>query len=124
VTNIALWFRCVRQRTDGGRAVGENVGRATIGHSRENPTMIPTAIPNDAIAYTQLARGQPRLPGSSSPAHCESGGDSLTASDLQVMRELSISLEAGCFVFEGYQYDRLIDAANYARHRRSIAVTG
>jgi hypothetical protein len=76
----------------------------------------------DAIAYAQLVRGQTRVPGSSSPAHCESV-DSPTASDLQLMKELSISFEAGRFVFEGFRYDRLIDAANYARHRGSIGVT-
>lgn len=57
---------------------------------------------SDAIAYAQLVRGQTRLPGSSSPASCESVG-SPTASDLQLMKELSISFEAGRFLFEGFR---------------------
>jgi hypothetical protein len=72
---------------------------------------------SDAIAYAQLIRGQPRRPG-----QCESI-DFQTASDLQLMKELSISYANGCFVFEGFRFDRLIDAANYARLRRSSAAT-
>jgi hypothetical protein len=78
---------------------------------------------SDAIAYAQLVRGQPHPPGPSSPAQLESS-ESPTASDWQLMRELSISFEYGRFVFEGFRYDRLADAANYARHcRRPSAAT-
>lgn len=75
----------------------------------------------DAIAYAQLVRGQARQSGPSSPAHVESVVDSPTASDRQLMTELSIAFENGRFVFEGYRYDRLIDAVSYARHRSSSA---
>jgi hypothetical protein len=30
-------------------------------------------------------------------------------------------LESGSFVFAGFHYDRLIDAANYARHLGNLA---
>lgn len=76
----------------------------------------------DAIAYAQLVGGQTRRTGSSSPVQ-RALIDSPTAADLQLMRELSISFESGCFVYAGFRYDRLIDAANYARHRRSLAAT-
>jgi hypothetical protein len=75
---------------------------------------------SDAVAYAQLVRGQARLPGPSSPAQFELA-DSPTASDRQLMTELSISFENGRFVFEVYRYDRLSDAVSYARHRRSSA---
>jgi hypothetical protein len=78
--------------------------------------------PSDAIAYAQLVRGQPHRPGPSSPPQLESS-ESPTASDRQLMRELSISFENGRFVFDGFRYDRLADAASYARHRRPSAAT-
>jgi hypothetical protein len=77
---------------------------------------------SDAIAYAQLVRGQPHRPGPSSPAQLESS-ESPPAPDWQLMRELSISFENGRFVFEGFRYDRLADAANYARHCRRSAAT-
>jgi hypothetical protein len=77
---------------------------------------------SDAVAYAQLVRGQARLPGPSSPMQFEVV-DSPTAFDRQLMTELSISFENGRFVFEDYRYDRLSDAVNYARHRRSSAAT-
>jgi hypothetical protein len=75
---------------------------------------------SDALAYAQLVRGQARPPGPSSPAQFESVGP-LTASDRQLMLDLSISFENGRFVFEGYRYDRLSDAVSYAGHRRASA---
>jgi hypothetical protein len=117
--------------------------------SSEVPSVIPTPIPDgecqlmaelsivrdgrqylhdgycydrlsDAVAYAELRRGQARQPGPSSPPRFELVG-SPTASDRQLMTELSISFENGRFVFEGYRYDRLSDAVSYAHYRRSIA---
>ena len=77
---------------------------------------------SDAVAYAELVRGQARQPGPSAPAQFALV-DSPTASDRQLMTELSISSENGRFVFEGYRYDRLSDAVSYARHRRSSAAS-
>lgn len=71
----------------------------------------------DAIAYAQLVRGQAHRHGPSSPIQFEAVGP-LTASDRQLMLELSISFENGRFVFERFHYDRLADAASYARDHR------
>jgi hypothetical protein len=72
----------------------------------------------DAIAFAQLVRARP-LYRTDPPEFVEFDAVELPSSaDLQLMLELSISFEGGCFVFEGFHYDRLIDAANYARHRR------
>lgn len=134
--------------------------------SNEDPTVIPTSIPNDAtqgaapgpyaaaadecqlmaelsiirdgrqylydgycydrladaVAYAQLGRGHTRPPGPSSAAPCHVV-DSPTALDRQLMTELSISFQNDRFVFEGHRYDRLSDAVDYARHRRSSAAT-
>ena len=34
-----------------------------------------------------------------------------------------MNFERGSFVFAGFRYDRLIDAANYARHRQQLGLT-
>ena len=75
---------------------------------------------SDALAYAQLVRGQARPPGPSSPAQFQLV-DLPTAFDRELMTELSISFENGRSVFEGYRYDRLSDAVNYARHHRASA---
>jgi hypothetical protein len=72
---------------------------------------------SDALAYAQRVRGQARPPGPSSPAQSELV-DSPTAFDRELMTELSISFENGRFVFAGFHYDRLADAASYARDHR------
>jgi hypothetical protein len=77
---------------------------------------------SDAVAYAQLVRGHARPPGPASPAQF-AVVDSPTALDRQLMMELSISLENGRFVFEGFRYDRLSDAVSYAHDRRSSAAT-
>jgi hypothetical protein len=72
----------------------------------------------DAVAYARLIRArqaQPSDPLSSAPLD---GVESPSASDRQLMLEYSIAFENGNYVFDGYRYDRLIDAANYANHRR------
>ena len=65
----------------------------------------------DAAAYARLVRA--RGPeGTDSPAFVQIDAvESPNAADRQLMLELSISLKNGRFVYGGYQYDRLIDAA-------------
>ncbi|HET9449099.1 MAG TPA: hypothetical protein VFO35_22700 [Steroidobacteraceae bacterium] len=78
---------------------------------------------SDAVAYAQLVRGQPaRHPSPASLMRFEAV-EPLTESDRELMAELSITFENGRFVFGDFQYDRLIDAASYARLRRASAAT-
>lgn len=76
----------------------------------------------DAVAYAQVirARRQASRANASLPTRFDIA-ELPNASDRQLMTELSITLENGCFVFDGFHYDRLIDAANYARLRGSSA---
>ena len=72
----------------------------------------------DAVAYAQVdrARGVPRT--YAAKPHFESA-ELPDAADLKAMADLSIAYEHGQFVFDGYHYDHLADATNYARtHRR------
>ena len=73
----------------------------------------------DAVAYAQVIRARRRAPRSnaSSPTRFDIA-ELPNASDRQLMVELSITLENGCFVFDGFRYTNLIDAVNYARLRR------
>ena len=74
----------------------------------------------DAVAYAQLGRArQTPLP----DAEAFDVIEPPNAMERDLIRELSISLENDIFVFEGFRYDKLIDAANYARHRRQLGVT-
>jgi hypothetical protein len=76
----------------------------------------------DAIAYAQLVRARP-LQRADRPAFMELDAiEAPNADDRQLMLELSISFENGSFEFEGFHYDRLIDAANYARHRQQLGL--
>jgi hypothetical protein len=77
----------------------------------------------DAIAYAELAQARQSYRPVPSPFAQLESLDSLTEFDRQLMIELSISFENGSFVFEGFRYDRLLDAANYARYRR-LSVAG
>jgi hypothetical protein len=75
----------------------------------------------DAIAFAQLDRERPSLQRTDPPAFVQVDAVEVpTADDRQLMLDLSIAFENGSFVFEGFHYDRLIDAANYARHRRQL----
>lgn len=74
----------------------------------------------DAVAYARIVRARqgPRL-------HSVQTGpmgavESPSADDRELMLDLAIRFEGGSFIFEGFRYDRLIDAANYARHRRQL----
>lgn len=76
----------------------------------------------DAVAYAQLVGAQPSQQRESAAIKRVDAVEPTDAVERQLMLELSISFENGCFVFEGYRYDRLIDAANYARHRRQVGL--
>jgi len=65
--------------------------------SNEDPTVIPTSIPNDA---TQGA----------APGPYAAAGD-----ECQLMAELSIIRDGRQYLYDGYCYDRLSDAVAYAR---------
>jgi hypothetical protein len=76
----------------------------------------------DAVAYAQLVRARQTQQTDQSSLVKFAAAQSPNASDRQLMLELSISFENGTFVFEGYRYERLIDAANYARHCRQLSL--
>lgn len=76
----------------------------------------------DAVAYAQRVGAQPSQQRDSAAIKRVDAVEPTDAVERQLMLELSISFENGCFVFEGYRYDRLIDAANYARHRRQVGL--
>lgn len=76
----------------------------------------------DAVAYAQLGRArQPSQEDFSVFDRIDSHEP--TNADRELMRELSISFQNYAFVFEGFRYDKLSDAANYARHRRQLGVS-
>jgi hypothetical protein len=78
---------------------------------------------SDAIAYAQLVRGQTRRrPAPTSLMQFELI-EPPTESDRELMAELSITFENGRFVFQSFQYDRLVDAVSYARFQRSGPAT-
>jgi hypothetical protein len=76
----------------------------------------------DAVAYARRVRARQSPQKDQSSLARFDAVESPNASDRQLMLELSISLENGSFVFDGFRYDHLIDAANYARHRRQLSV--
>ncbi|HEX2493591.1 MAG TPA: hypothetical protein VHK24_07430 [Steroidobacter sp.] len=45
------------------------------------------------------------------------------AADRQLMTELAIDFKDGVYLFEGFWYENLVDAANYARLRQRSDVT-
>lgn len=76
----------------------------------------------DAVSYARLVRVRqaPRL--RSAPFAPMGAVEPPSADDQELMLDLSIRFESGSFIFEGFHYDRLIDAANYARHRRQLSL--
>jgi len=76
----------------------------------------------DALAYVQVVRARKSRPAPPSLSTRFEVVESPNASDRQLMIELSITFENGRFSFEGFHYDRFIDAANYARLRRDSAM--
>ena len=77
----------------------------------------------DALAYARLMRSRHSEEDSDvTPSH-DSVVQVPSDSDRRLMQQLSISFEAGVYVFAGFRYDGLIDAVNYARRcqRRDAA---
>jgi hypothetical protein len=69
----------------------------------------------DAVAYAHIVRGRDQsVPAAPSMAKFETL-EAPSAADRQLMLDLSIEFDGGCFTFEGFRYDRLSDAVNYAR---------
>jgi len=77
----------------------------------------------DAVAYAQLGRARQSPQEDSSAFDRIDAVEPPNAVERELMLELSISFENDSFVFEGFRYDRLIDAANYARHRQQLALS-
>jgi hypothetical protein len=78
---------------------------------------------SDAIAYAEIVRARSSRPSQQpdQPAFEKSDDPQApSAADQQLMQELSISFENYSFVFEGFRYDQMTDAVNYARHRREL----
>ena len=77
----------------------------------------------DAIAYAAIVRSR-RARRANPPwlTPLESVGSTNPAlpddADPALMTEFAISFEEGRWTFEGFHYNRLVDAANYARHLR------
>lgn len=68
----------------------------------------------DAVAYAQVVRSRTADRPSAS-ACVSSEADALPSeSQRQLMTELGITCVDGRFVFDGFKYDRLADATNYA----------
>lgn len=72
----------------------------------------------DAVAYAQLMRTRQSQPVDTPSFARFDTVESPDASDRQLMAMLAISFENGVYVFDGFRYDHLIDAVNYARQHR------
>ena len=74
----------------------------------------------DAVAYAQLMRTRQSQP-VDTPSYVRFDTvESPDLADRQLMATLAISFENGVYLFEGFRYDHLIDAVNYAcRHTLS-----
>jgi hypothetical protein len=72
----------------------------------------------DAVAYAQLMRTRQYQPVDTPPFARFDTVESPDVSDRQLMATLAISFENGVYLFEGFRYDHLIDAVNYARQHR------
>lgn len=69
----------------------------------------------EALAYARLRRSRHPEEDSSITPSLESVAQLPSDSDRRVMHQLSISFEAGVFRLDGFRYDNLTDAVNYAR---------
>ncbi|MBB6092482.1 hypothetical protein HNQ60_001360 [Povalibacter uvarum] len=74
----------------------------------------------DAVAYAAVVRARQARPVEPVAEQLTSvdvpnAVDGLSVTDHLLMFELAITFENGSFVFNGFRYDRLVDAANYAR---------
>jgi hypothetical protein len=68
----------------------------------------------DAVGYAKLMRSRPSMNDSGGPSTRREGIDVPTDADRELMTSLAIRFEAGAYRFEGFRYDRLADAVNYA----------
>ena len=68
----------------------------------------------DAVGYAKLMRSRPSMHDSGGPSTRREGIDVPTDADRELMTSLAIRFEAGAYRFEGFRYDRLADAVNYA----------
>ena len=68
----------------------------------------------DAVGYAKLMRSRPSMHDRGGPSVRREGIDVPTDVDRELMASLAIRFEAGAYRFEGFRYDRLADAVNYA----------
>lgn len=74
----------------------------------------------DAIGYARLVHTRSAPHDLVHPFRRAEVIEAPNEADRKLMAELSISFEAGQYEFEGFRYDHLADAANYAyMHRRT-----
>lgn len=78
----------------------------------------------DAVAYATLMRSRPTQKDAGGPFTQRRARAVPTDADRTLMATLAIGFEDGAYRFEGFRYDALSDAVNYAtlmRQRRSDA---
>jgi hypothetical protein len=68
----------------------------------------------DAVDYAKLLRARPSMQDRGGPSTRRAEIGVPTAADRELMTSLAIRFEAGTYRFEGFRYDRLADAVNYA----------
>ena len=69
----------------------------------------------DAVAYAKLMRSRPSTQNPRGSDTQRARPDAPSSVDQALMTSLTIRFEAGTYRFEGFCYDRLADAVNYAR---------
>jgi hypothetical protein len=68
----------------------------------------------DAVAYSKLMRSRPLRRDPGGPFTQREKLNAPTDADRELMTSLAIRFEEGIYRFEGFRYDRLADAVNYA----------
>ena len=71
----------------------------------------------DGIAYAELMSSRQRQDDCATPSLQGDRIEVPSESDRRLMATLSICFEAGVYTFEGFHYDHLADAVNYAQRR-------
>lgn len=70
----------------------------------------------DAVAYASLMRSRPRQVDTGGPFAPNSKKSAPTTdAEFELMISLGIGFEDGAYRFEGFRYDKLSDAVNYAK---------
>jgi len=72
----------------------------------------------DAVSYARLMRARSQRQQGSYQSRFDKTIESPDGLDRKLMKTLHISFSAGVYEFQGYRYDRLVDAVNYARLRQ------